>query len=197
MTSNQVHAADEKTGFDHEKARRGIRLLLEAMGVDPNSPPLDETWERRVPDAFEELSEGYRTEEKPTIRTFPTDRGDQDFVVKSGIPINSLCKHHLLPYSGVATVGYRPDDELIGLSKLTRYVRWKCRRLTTQEQLTHDISTGIIDEANAEAVVVYIRASHLCEAMRGVETHTETFATAGDPTESECRRVRDMTETNP
>ncbi|MDX1745210.1 MAG: GTP cyclohydrolase I, partial [Halobacteriales archaeon] len=141
-----------------------------------------------VPGAFETLSEGRRTEAKPAMRTFPAEDGG--LVVKTGIPVYSLCEHHLLPYHGVAHVGYEPDGEVVGLSKLPRYVRWQSRRLTMQESLTHEIASGLREEIDATGVVVEIEATHLCEAMRGIEraTETTTRATAGDVSGDAVRR---------
>lgn len=181
----------ESTAIDHEKAQRGVRLLLEAMGENPDRPELTETWKRRAPDVLETFSEGKRLEDKPTMRTFDAD--SDGLIVKTGIPVYSLCEHHLLPYQGKAHVAYRPEDRVVGLSKLPRYVRWQSRRLTMQEQLTRDIADGLADEVDAETVLVEITATHMCEAMRGVETATETTTrtTVGSPTDTEQRRFRD------
>jgi GTP cyclohydrolase I len=105
----------------------------------------------------------------------------------------------LLPYFGTAHVGYRPDGEVVGLSKLARYVRWRSRQLTIQEGLTSEIAHGLAAEVGAEAVVVELRATHLCEAMRGIETETETVTrtTVGNLTDEERRRFdRDVTTDN-
>lgn len=186
MSSDSLTVTDE--GIDVEKAREGTRLLLEAVGEDPAEDPFAETWQRRVPEALATLTSGSRQEEKPQMRTF--DAETSDLVIKSGIPFYSLCKHHLLPYSGQATVAYRPSDEMVGLSKLIRYVRWQSRRLTTQEEVTEDIARGLKEELNAEVVMVGISATHLCEAMRGVNTEsdTSTRAISGDPMAAEQRR---------
>jgi GTP cyclohydrolase I len=122
------------------------------------------------------------------MRTFETD--SQDLLIKTGIPLHSVCEHHLLPYTGTIHIAYRPNGEVVGLSKLTRYVRWRARRLTIQEELTRDIAEGLADEINAETVLVQISAQHMCEAMRGIETvsTTTTFATAGSPTDSDQER---------
>ena len=172
-------------GINHEKARRGTRLLLEAIGENPDEGALAETWQRRVPDTLESLTEGTRDTEKPTLRTF--EATNDEMVVKTGIPIYSLCEHHLLPYHGVAHVAYRPTDGVVGLSKLPRYVRWQARKLTMQEELTQDIAEGLKTEIGAAAVFVEITATHLCEAMRGVETATKTttVATAGEASEQD------------
>lgn len=182
------------TGIDIEKARRGSKLLLEAVGEDPGEEPLRETWQRRVPELVETLTEGSREEAKPTLRTFE-EEADQ-LIVKTAIPVYSLCEHHLLPYHGVAHVGYHPGTEVIGLSKLPRYVRWQSRRLTTQEGLTEDIAAGLRREIEADSVMVQISAEHLCEAMRGVETATETTtrAVVGDPTERDREQFETVIE---
>jgi GTP cyclohydrolase I len=192
MTGEHLQSRDDQS-FDHEKARRGTRLLLEAMGRDPDEGALAESWERRVPDTLETLSEGYRDDAKPTMRTFDAGAPATELVIKTGIPVYSLCEHHLLPYTGTAQIGYHPGDEVVGLSKLTRYVRWQARRLTVQEQLTTDIATGLAEEIGAEGVVVVISATHLCEAMRGAETETETrtTATAGTVSDEGRRRALD------
>jgi GTP cyclohydrolase I len=181
-------ATNGHAGIDWEQAQEGARLILDAMGEDPDSEPLRETWERRVPAMLETLSEGNRETGKPTMRTFEAE-GD-DLVVKSGIEFQSLCEHHLLPYTGTAHVAYRPNGSVVGLSKLIRYVRWQSRKPSIQEGLTRDITNGLAEELGAEAVVVELSATHLCEVMRGVEseTVTTTRATIGDLSETERDR---------
>lgn len=159
-------------GFDEQKAQQGTRLLLEAVGRNPDEAGVYDTWQRRVPAMLETLTEGRRPEEKPVMRTFEAET--DSLVVKTGIPLYSMCEHHVLPFHGVAHVGYRPDEEMVGLSKLVRYVRWRSRRLTTQEELTTDIATGLREELGARGVMVEVTATHMCEQMRGVEATTET-----------------------
>jgi len=189
-THSELATEDAESDIDHEKAQRGVRLLLEAVGEDPDSDALAETWQRRVPDAFATLTEGQRQTAKPTMRTF--DAETTDLVVKTGIPVYSLCEHHLLPFFGTVHLAYRPTDEVVGLSKLTRYVRWQSRQLTMQERLTNDIASGLQEELNADTVLVEMNATHLCEAMRGIETEstTTTRATIGDPSEAERERFQ-------
>jgi len=202
MTSNDTQLAqtecraesieEDDAPIDREKAQQGVRILLEAMGEDPERSGLIETWKRRVPDVLETFSEGERIAEKPTMRTF--DATSDELVVKTGIPIYSLCEHHLLPFHGTAHVAYRPNGEVVGLSKLARYVRWQSRRLTMQEELTNAIAEGLTEEIDAEVTLVEITAQHLCESMRGVETETATTtrATVGDPTSDERRHFTEM-----
>lgn len=177
-----------ETGIDWEQAQEGARLILDAIGEDPDTSPLRETWERRVPAMLETLSEGNRPEQKPMMRTFDAD--GEDLVVKTGIEFQSLCEHHLLPYTGTAHVAYRPNGSVVGLSKLIRYVRWQSRKPSIQEGLTRDIANGLAQELAAEAVAVELSATHLCEVMRGVEseTVTTTRATVGDLSDAERDR---------
>lgn len=194
MTEQQYHTGevDESNGVDQEKVQQAMRSLLEAVGEDPERKGLKDTWQRRVPAVLETLTEGQRAGAKPELRAFNTGGDDVDVVIKTGIPVYSLCEHHLLPYHGVAHIAYRPDGAVVGLSKLARYVRWQSRRLTVQEGLTRDIAEGLADELDPGAVRVEIAARHLCEAMRGVETATETTtqATVGELTSNEQRRFR-------
>jgi len=185
MTQHSQLTQSDDEGIDREKAQRATRLLLEALGEDPDRPGLEETWERRVPGAFATLTDGNRAEAKPTMRTF--DAESDDLVVKTSIPFYSLCEHHLLPFHGTVHIAYRPGEEVVGLSKLARYVRWQSRQLTMQERLTNDIVSGLSEELDAPMVLVEMNATHLCEAMRGIETEstTTTRTTVGDPTDVE------------
>lgn len=175
-----VDGPPDGSDVDFEEARRGVRLLLEATGHDPDEDELAETWQRRAPAAFETLTAGNREAEKPAMRTFEAEEGT--VVRKHGVPFYSTCEHHLLPFFGTADVAYEPRGEVVGLSKITRYVRWCSRQFTMQERLTRDIATGIKDELDARAVRVELSATHMCEMMRGVETESETVTefTAGD-----------------
>ena len=174
--------------IDWTKAQEGTRKPLEAIGEDPESDPLRETWQRRVPAMLETLSEGTRPEAKPTMRTFPSEA--DELVVKTDIQFQSLCEHHLLPYTGTVHLAYRPNGAVCGLSKLVRYVRWQSCQPSIQEELTQNIATGLAEELDAEAVIVEASATHLCEVMRGVEaeTVTTTRATVGDVRDTERDR---------
>ncbi|WP_318571202.1 GTP cyclohydrolase I FolE [Salinigranum marinum] len=176
-TNGELQSTSESfSEIDWEKAQEGTRLLLEAVGADSDQEHLQDTWQRRVPQAFETLTEGHREVAKPTMRTFPSE--DTSTVIKTGIPVYSLCEHHLLPYYGTAHVAYVPNGAVVGLSKLPRYIRWQSRRLTMQESLTRDIAEGLRTEIGATGVIVELTATHLCEAMRGVERATETTTRA-------------------
>ncbi|MFD1600470.1 GTP cyclohydrolase I [Halobellus rarus] len=182
---SQITQSDSKDSIDQEKAQKATRLLLEAVGEDPDRAGLTETWQRRVPEAFATLTERTRDSEKPTMQTFDAEEGN--LVIKTGIPFYSLCEHHLLPFYGTVDIAYRAGSEVVGLSKLTRYVRWQSHQLTMQERLTNDIASGLADELDAPMVTVEMNGIHLCEAMRGIETKsmTTTRTAVGEPTEIE------------
>jgi GTP cyclohydrolase I len=113
------------------------RALLEAIGADPAAEDLADT-PRRVAAAFAELL----SPPPFTPTTFPNDGGYDELVVARSIPFASLCQHHLLPFHGLAHVGYLPDDRVVGLSKLARVVEWFARDLQTQERLTSRSPAG-------------------------------------------------------
>lgn len=140
---------------------------------------------------LETLTAGRHEKEKPTMRTFPAQ--SDGLIIKTGVPVYSLCEHHMLPFHGRAHVAYLPTDQMVGLSKLVRYVRWQSRRLTTQEELTRNIADGLVSELDASGVAVEITAMHMCEAMRGVETATATTTSEylGDVPDECCEQFRE------
>lgn len=189
-------AQHDDTNIDVAQAQRATRLLLDAVGEDPSRPDLVDTWQRRVPEMLETLLAGECESEKPTLCTFPSE--NDGLVIKTGIPVYSLCEHHLLPFHGTAHVAYLPSKRVVGLSKLARYVRWQSRRLTKQEDLTQAIATGLETELDPDVVLVELSAMHLCEAMRGVErkTKTTTRAVVGDPTDTQHQQFQAAIDTH-
>lgn len=154
--------------------------LIDAIDEDPDRDGLSETWKRRGPEMWQTLTEGYDEADKPEMTSFPADT--DGLVVKTDIPFYSLCEHHLLPFFGRVHIGYLPDTEMVGLSKLIRYTRWRARKLLTQERLTSELAEGLSEELDAEGVIVAVEAEHMCESMRGVEvpeTMTTTTAATG------------------
>lgn len=92
--------SESPSGFDEQKARNGVRLLLQAIGRTPDEAELSETWNRRAPEMLETLSEGMREVEKPKLRMFSAE--SDGLIIKSGIPLYNLCEHHILPFHGRA-----------------------------------------------------------------------------------------------
>ena len=154
---------DAPPGVDRERAELAVAELLEALGVDLGSEALRET-PRRVASTFAELlrPEPFRA------TTFPNDGGYDELVVVSDIAFSSLCEHHLLPFSGVAHVGYLPGERIVGLSKLPRLVEHRARRLQVQERLTTEVADWLERTLRPRAVGVVMEATHTCMSLRGV-----------------------------
>src|SRR4051794_32120741 len=161
-------AAPETPGarrpVDHPGVQRAARELLRALGADVDSEGLQET-PRRVADAYAEL-----LSPRPfRATTFPNDDGYDELIVAQAIPFHSLCMHHLLPFHGVAHVGYLPGERIIGLSKLGRVVELFARDLQIQERLTTQIAGWLQRELEPKGVGVVLEAEHLCMSLRGVQ----------------------------
>jgi GTP cyclohydrolase I len=150
--------------IDHDAVRRAARELLCALGADADSESLRET-PRRVADAYAELltPQAFR----PT--TFPNDDGYDGLIVARAIPFHSLCMHHMLPFHGIAHIGYMPAEQIIGLSKLGRVVELFARDLQIQERLTVQIAGWLQAELEPKGVGVVLEAEHLCMSLRGVQ----------------------------
>jgi GTP cyclohydrolase I len=164
------------------RAEAAVADLLLALGRDVTSEHLADT-PRRVAASLIELL----TPRDFALTTFPNDEGYEELVLVRDIPFHSLCEHHLLPFRGVAHVGYVPGGRLVGLSKLARVVELFSRDLQVQERLTKQVADYLQEELAPRGVGVVIQAEHLCMSMRGVQaagaiTTTSTFlgVLAGD-----------------
>ena len=145
-------------------AEGAAAALLAALGADPHSEHLRET-PRRVARAFAELL----SREPFAATTFPNDEGYDELVVVQGIPFQSLCMHHLLPFHGVAHVAYLPGERVVGLSKLARVVEYFSRELQIQERLTTQVADWLDLELDPKGAGIVIEAEHLCMSLRGVQ----------------------------
>ena len=147
--------------------------LLIALGADLDDEQLRET-PRRMAEAYAELLTP--TTFQPT--TFPNDQAYDELVLMRSIPFHSLCIHHLLPFQGVAHVGYLPDERIIGLSKLGRVVELFARDLQVQERLTTQIADWIHQHLAPKGVGVVLEAEHSCMSLRGVQKVGATTVTS-------------------
>ena len=159
-----LHVVTSGAVVDLDAAESAVRALLVALGQDPDSEHLRET-PRRVALAYEE----FLTPEPFVPTTFPNDEGYDELVLVRDIPFHSLCQHHLLPFSGVAHVGYLPAARILGLSKLARVVEHFARGLQVQERLTKQIGDWLDARLAPKGVGVVLEAEHLCMSLRGVE----------------------------
>ena len=154
--------------FDRERAEAAVRELLIAVGEDPDREGLLET-PARVARAYAEMFAGLHTEPTDVLnKTFSEDH--QELVLVRDIPIYSTCEHHLVPFFGVAHIGYIPgkSGQVTGLSKLARLVDLFAKRPPVQERLTSQVADALVDKLGAQAVIVVIECEHLCMAMRGI-----------------------------
>jgi GTP cyclohydrolase I len=147
---------------DVVRAGAAARELLLALGADLDREGLRET-PRRMAAALAEL-----LTPEPFEATFPNDGGYDELVVARAIPFHSLCEHHLLPFHGVAHVGYLPGERIIGLSKLGRVVDLFARRLQVQERMTVQIADWLAGQVAPKGIGVVLEAEHLCMSLRGV-----------------------------
>src|SRR4051812_13684135 len=145
-------------------AERAAADFLLALGVD-----LDDESRRDTPRRMARLYDELLTPEPFDATTFPNDGGYDELVVARDIPFHSLCEHHLLPFHGVAHVGYLPGERIVGLSKLGRVVDFYARRLQVQERLTTQVARWLCDTLEPRGVGVVIEAEHLCMSLRGVQ----------------------------
>jgi GTP cyclohydrolase I len=151
-------------GPDLPAAERAAGDFLGALGVDLDSESLRDT-PLRMARVYAELL----TPAPFTATTFPNDGGYDELVVATGIPFHSLCEHHLLPFVGIAHVGYLPGERIVGLSKLGRVVEHFARSLEVQERLTTQIARWLDEHLAPKGVGVVLEAEHLCMSLRGVQ----------------------------
>jgi GTP cyclohydrolase I len=177
-----VDLGGELPGFDQDRAEKAVRELLLACGEDPDRDGLRET-PARVARTYREMFAGlYLEPDKVLDRTF--DEAHEELVLVTDIPMYSTCEHHLVPFHGVAHVGYIPNagGKVTGLSKLARLVDLYARRPQVQERLTSQIADALVRKLEPRGVIVVVEAEHLCMAMRGIRkpgARTTTSAVRG------------------
>jgi GTP cyclohydrolase I len=163
LESVPLHIVARREEIDLPAAQRAVADLLVALGRDPENAHLAET-PRRVANAYAEML----TPREFELTTFPNDEGYDELVLAKDIPVQSLCEHHLLPFTGVAHVGYLPGDRILGLSKLARVVELFARDFQVQERLTKQVADWLRDHLDPKGVGVVIEAEHQCMSLRGV-----------------------------
>lgn len=153
--------------FDAKKIEQAVRMILEAIGEDPDREGLKET-PQRVARMYEEVFSGLYEDPLEHLEKLFTEQHEEMVLVKD-IPVYSMCEHHLVPFFGKVHVAYIPKNgQVTGLSKLARVVEGYARRPQLQERLTTQIANGIMEKLNPYGVVVVIEAEHMCMSMRGI-----------------------------
>jgi len=149
------------------KIEKAVRQILEAIGENPKRKDLLET-PRRVADMYEEIFSGIKQDPEKELEVI-LDQKHHEIILLRGIPLYSVCEHHLLPFTGRVNIAYIPKNgRVTGLSKLARVVDIFSRRPQVQERLTTQIAEIIMGKLNPLGVMVVIEAEHLCMSMRGV-----------------------------
>jgi GTP cyclohydrolase I len=164
MTTTASRVEQQRPPTDLVAAELAAGTFLTALGLDLATEGLAET-PARMARAYAELL----TAREFGLTTFDNDQGYDELVVTRDIPIRSVCEHHLLPFVGVAHVGYLPGDRIVGLSKLARVVELFAHGPQLQERLTRQIAVCLDTQLRPRAVGVVVEAEHLCMTMRGVQ----------------------------
>jgi GTP cyclohydrolase I len=160
-------------GVDLAAAELAAADFLHALGVSLDSESLQGT-PARMARAYAELF----TPRPFNLTTFPNDEGYDELVLARSIPVRSVCEHHLLPFVGVAHVGYLPGDRILGLSKLARIVEHFAHRPQVQERLTKQIADLLCERLRPKGVGVVIEAEHTCMTLRGVQAAGSSTVTS-------------------
>jgi GTP cyclohydrolase I len=154
--------------MDKKKIEKAVRMILEAVGENPDRVDLKKT-PRRVADMYEEILSGISKDPSKELEVLLGERHDEIVLLKN-IPLYSMCEHHLLPFTGRAHIAYIPgNNRVTGLSKLARIVETLSKRLQVQERLTTQIAGVVMKKLKPRGVMVVIEAEHLCMSMRGVK----------------------------
>ncbi|PYZ98432.1 GTP cyclohydrolase I FolE [Alteribacter lacisalsi] len=176
---------------NHDKIKKAVTMILEAIGEDPSREGLQDT-PKRVAKMYAEVFEGLNQDPKEHFATvFGEDH--EELVLVKDIPFYSMCEHHLVPFFGVAHIGYIPSGgKVTGLSKLARAVEAVCRRPQLQERITSTVADSIVETLDPQGVMVIVEAEHMCMTMRGVKkpgSKTMTSAVRGVFAEDQAARA--------
>jgi GTP cyclohydrolase I len=192
-----VSSAPESHGppIDQARIEKAVREILIAVGEDPDRDGLVDT-PARVARAYAEQLAGMRQRPEDVLNTV-FDADHDEMVIVKDIEVYSLCEHHLVPFHGVAHVGYTPNakGQITGLSKLARLVDVYARRPQVQERMTSQIADALMDVLQPRGVIVVVEAEHLCMTMRGVRkpgAKTLTSAVRGDFRDQPSTRAEAM-----
>lgn len=167
---------ESRENMDLERIARAVREILFAIGEDPDRSGLLDT-PGRVARMYAELFSGLHTDPTPHLQKVFEETYDELVLVRD-ISFNSMCEHHLLPFMGVAHIGYLPRGKVTGLSKLARVVEEISKRPQVQERMTHQIADLVHEELDTKGAIVVIEAEHTCMTIRGIRKPGSTTITS-------------------
>ena len=153
--------------INQEKIATGVRMIIEAIGDNPDREGLKDT-AKRVARMYGEFFQGLHEDPRTYLKVVFDEQHDEMVLVKD-VPFHSMCEHHLLPFHGRVHAAYIPRGRVVGLSKIARVIEVFARRPQVQERMTAQIADLLIDELDAHGVGVVVEASHTCMTMRGVK----------------------------
>ena len=164
--------------IDQARIRTAVTAIIEAIGEDPKREGLLDT-PRRVAEMYAEIFAGLDMNPREEL-TVGFEEGHREMVILRDIPFYSMCEHHLLPFYGVAHIGYVPNDDgrVVGASKLARVVEIIAKRPQIQERMTTEIADAIVNGIKPDGVAVVVHAEHLCMIMRGIKKPGSTVITS-------------------
>ena len=165
--------SESLTGLDLAGAEAAAAAFLRALGV-----PCDDESTGRTPGRMAAAYAALLTPRPFEMTTFPNDEGYDELVIVRSIPVQSVCEHHFLPFTGVAHVAYIPGERIVGLSKLARVVELFARRPQVQERLTQQIANWLDDHLSPRGVGVVVEAEHSCMTLRGAQATGATTSTS-------------------
>ena len=177
LVKDTEKAPREIEQISEKEAEEAFAKIIKWIGEDPSREGLKSTPKRLVK-AFKEYYKGYNEDPKKILeKTFGDVQGYDDMVIQKNISLQSHCEHHMAPIIGFVHVAYIPKDRVVGLSKLARVVEVFSKRLQTQERLTMQIATVLMEALKARGVAVSIDATHQCMTMRGIKKEQATTVT--------------------
>ena len=161
---------------DKSTVSQNLRNILEYIGDDPDREGLQETPERIIR-SWEKLYGGYKRNPEDVLTTKFNEGACNEMVILQDIEFYSTCEHHMLPFFGQVHIGYIPDEQVLGISKLARLVEVYSRRLQIQERMTTQIADAIMEYAEAKGAIVITKGQHFCMTSRGVEKQESKMVT--------------------
>ncbi|KAK7955109.1 hypothetical protein PG996_015915 [Apiospora saccharicola] len=176
-TRQRLEESEEDKAKRLEKMRGAVRTILECVGEDPDREGVLAT-PKRYAEALLYFTKGYQENIKDIVNGAIFHEGHNEMVIVKDIEIFSMCEHHMVPFTGKMHIGYIPNNNVIGISKLPRIAEMFSRRLQVQERLTREVANAIMEVLQPQGVGVVMESSHLCMVMRGVQKTTASTITS-------------------